>query len=184
MPALLIIGLAFFLAPKDFTEKLAQQNTNKNHESSHHHDHHDHDHQHHSKDSHKSSSTQVQEVTREGYLEQVKYIEELGADVTKNKKKLLSIVLAEDIYKGKDRNVEPHSIDEIRQNQQGALKVMALRALMKQEENDVLTDDLNDIITEAKDPTIRNIASAALDSLKKGRPFFTDFLNGLSSTFN
>lgn len=118
---------------------------------------------------------------RFSYQNEVLRVQELVKRFPKSKPELLSIVIDKDIYKESNKEVKPHSISEIQQNQMGAVKVLALRELMSREQSDqALVSDLDYIIQNAKDPTIVKIAQAAKESVSKGRSFFDDFVDGLS----
>ena len=124
-------------------------------------------------------STQDKNITTYSFDTESKKVTRLAAELPGSKPELIAIITQEDIYK--KREVKPHSLDELTQNQMGAVKVMALRALMsKDAHSKVIKQDLNLIIQSAKDPTIVKIAKAAQESLDKGRPFFDDFLQALS----
>ena len=92
----------------------------------------------------------------------------------------MDIVVAEDIYKSKNIPPKAHTKAEITQAQKGAIKVMALRTLISQEQSPgEIQSNLQTIIDNAQDPTIKRIAEAALESSNKGRPFFKDFLDAI-----
>jgi hypothetical protein len=94
----------------------------------------------------------------------------------------MAVAVQEDVFKSRHIEVRPHTLNEITQNQMGAVKVMALRALFENEKDPQrLMNDVNAVIQTAKDPTIVEIAKAARESLQKGRPFFKDFLDGIAN---
>ena len=108
-------------------------------------------------------------------------VQDLARDLPATKTKLIEILSQEDHFKQGEKEVRPHSIDELTQNQIGAVKVLALKALMEQDTDDeTLKKDLNHIIKNAKDPTIVKIARAAKGSIDQGRSFFDDFVEAVS----
>ena len=116
------------------------------------------------------------------YKEEIAKIKMLASQLPASKSKLIALITKNDIYKEEGREIKPHSQDEIKQNQIGAAKVIALRSLIEHKQDAQVTkDDLEKVINEAADPTITKIAQAALSSLNQGRPFFNDFLDGLQS---
>lgn len=116
------------------------------------------------------------------FKKEAKEIIELAEDLPDTKETLIEIVLKKDIYKDPAKKVAPHSASEIYQNQQGALRVLALKALMESGlDNESIKSDLSYIIKNAQDPTIVKIASAARDSVNKGRSLFDDFPKAIGS---
>jgi hypothetical protein len=108
-------------------------------------------------------------------------VAQLAKQLPQSRQQLLDIAVKADVYKKEKKSVDAHTMDDITQNQMGAIKVMALRALMTQEKDtETIKDDLNYVIQKAQDPTIVKVAKAAKSSLEKGRPFFKDFLDAIS----
>lgn len=119
----------------------------------------------------KSSTAAFNQKSRE--------IIDLAKNFKENKQKLIEVVSSKDVFKSAGKEPDPHSVDDIIQQQEGALRVLALRLLMKNESSTNLKDDLNTIINKAKDPTMTKIAEAALKSVEEGRPFFEDVPNAI-----
>ncbi len=128
----------------------------------------------------KRKSTQQDPATSFSYQDEVRYVRQLVAKLPTSKPRLLKLIQQPDPFKEQGRTVEPHTLAEQTQNQMGAVKVLALRELMKNQ-NDItqLSKDLQQVAQAAQDPTIRRIAEAAEQSLDQGRSFFDDFLDGL-----
>jgi HD superfamily phosphohydrolase len=195
MPTLLI-GLAFFLWPSSsskndelslFSEAPKQLSNNQ------------HRHDDHSKSTHTSSLSEdkisqvIPNQKNEASRHKTSHLADFQAEKESLRKlaekaktspealdELIVIALGEDFYKERGQEPKPHSLNEIKQNQQGALKVMALQGIVKSSKNRSTTaSNLNRIISESKDPTIRKIAKAMLDSHKKGRSFVKDFGDGV-----
>jgi len=116
------------------------------------------------------------------YKEKYRAVDQLLLSYPKSKEELIKVITKEDYYKSRSIAVEPHTIDDVVQNQEGALKIYALRKLMDLE-RDIEKQEvvLNSVIQIAKDPTVMLIAKAALQSLQKKRSFFTDFTDGIES---
>lgn len=87
------------------------------------------------------------------------------------KEDLISVIIEEKSV----NHHNPHSVEAIRENKRGALKVLALKKLVTSLNKQEQTSLLIEIINRAKDPTIAKIASSYLKSLKQGRSFFKDF---------
>lgn len=122
-----------------------------------------------------------QEPVEFNFDQAVSEVRNLVAGLPGTHDQVMGLILKKDVFKDKKIKVSPHSSLEITQNKMGAVKVMALRELMAHEQsNSQLHKDLTTIIKKAQDPTIARIAQAAQDSLKKGRSFFDDFLDGVS----
>jgi hypothetical protein len=125
-----------------------------------------------------NSETEIKPLL--SYREETKAIAELVSRLPQSKPILLEMIEKEDVFKNPKTHLKEHSIDEITQNQLGAIKVMALRALIKAEKDpDQIKQDIDHIIQAAKDPTIVKIAQAARDSIDKGGHFPDDLLNGI-----
>lgn len=129
-----------------------------------------------------SSQNGKNNSTQSSFVKQQKAILLLGKNYPQSKEELMTLVLAESPFKNKE--VKPHSTDEITQQQQGALKVLALRMILKSssssKDKEQLMADLQTIIKNAKDPTMSKVARAVLKSVKRGRPFFKDFGDAIS----
>lgn len=116
------------------------------------------------------------------YKAEAAQISEIAKELPASKPKLLKVILSPDKYKVEKIHVPVHSGLEIHQRQLGAVKVLALRELMSYEKSKgQKIKDLEFVIKSAKDETIKNIATAALDSVKKDRPFFKDTLDAISN---
>ena len=122
-------------------------------------------------------NTSPQEPVTLSFQAKQEEIIELGENYPQSKEKLMALILSADPFK--NRAVKPHSTDEIEQQKQGALKVLALRMILKNssspKDKEQLIDDLQTIIEKAKDPTMSKVAQAVLKSVKRNRPFFRDF---------
>jgi len=112
--------------------------------------------------------------------EQLKIDKMLG-QYDKNKKELISIITSPDPYL--DLPVSSHSLHSLKKNQHGALKVLALRKVAIKESQK--KDFFKNIFNEAKDPTIKKIANAALELLKQGsQDPLKDITNGIGDLDN
>ncbi len=116
---------------------------------------------------------------RETIEEELKRVRVLATQLPESRVQLLEIITSEDPLKQKE--IKPHSMDEIQQNKRGAVKVLALKALMQLKDKKMLQENLGQIIATAKDPTIRKIAKAAKDSMDQGRSLFEDFPEAVQS---
>lgn len=115
------------------------------------------------------------------FQQEVAKVETLMTQFPASRLRLIEYITQADPFKAKNKDVKPHSLSEQMQNKIGAVKVLALRELMKnQKDLKQLSLDLRAVVDSAQDPTIRRIAQAADDSLAQGRSFFDDFLDGLS----
>jgi hypothetical protein len=123
---------------------------------------------------------QDDEIKSFSYKEESQRIRELIKKLPQSESQLIAFITKEDYFKAHFKEIKPHSFNEITQNQMGALKVLALKALVSQKMGSQnIQRRLNIVIQKAKDPTIVNIAKAALESTKKERPFFKDFADGI-----
>ncbi len=128
----------------------------------------------------KNQNRQPTQIETFSYQDQIRNVQNLVAKFPASRPQLLQIIQRPDPYKEKGQTVEPHTLQEQTQNQMGAVKVLALRELMKNQTNlTQLAKDLHHVAEAAEDPTIRRIAKAAEESLDQGRSFFDDFLEGL-----
>lgn len=110
--------------------------------------------------------------------EEVQRLETMVAQLPNSRPQLIQFINQPDPYQRKV--IKPHTLSEQTQMKIGAVKVIALRELMKnQTDLKQLSKDLRQVAQAAQDPTIRRIAKAADDSLSQGRSFFDDFLDGL-----
>ncbi len=119
------------------------------------------------------------ESPRETIEEELQRVRVLATQLPDSRVELLKIITSEDPLKQKE--IKPHTMDEIQQNKRGAVKVLALKALMKLKDKKMLQENLGQIISTAKDPTIRKIAQAAKDSMDQGRSLFEDFPEAVQS---
>gem|GEM_PF-4832322 len=114
------------------------------------------------------------------YTEAQRNLQKLEAEYPNSKKQLMQIITSENFYQDQLSEPKPHSAEEWTQMQRGAIKVMALRALIsKGQSQQEIQANLQNIIDSAKDLTIKNLAQAALKSSEEGRPFFKDLLNAI-----
>lgn len=121
-----------------------------------------------------------QNLPQDSYENAVAELTNMIAQFPQSRLQLIQFINRGDVFKEKGMEVKPHSLSEINQMKMGAVKVMALRELMKSEKNTrQLSLDLHQVAQSAQDPTIRSIAEAAEESLSKGRSFFDDFLDGI-----
>ncbi len=107
------------------------------------------------------------------YTQKLESLKVLESQMPFSEKKLMALVVESDSFAGKE--IKPHTIKEIQHRRLGAIKVMALKALMKSKDEQQLEKRLNQVIAGAQDPTIIKIAKAAKKSLNQGRSFFEDF---------
>lgn len=115
------------------------------------------------------------------YAEESQQIFKLEKNFPRSKPELIKIIVSPDRFQVENKKVEPHTNNEITQRQMGALKVLALKVLMTNETSKgTLSKDLQSIIQAAQTTTMKNIATAALDSHEKGRNFFPDSVNAIS----
>ncbi len=115
------------------------------------------------------------------FQEKAKEILSFTENYPENKDKLIEVVSSKDVFKDNEQEPVPHSVNDILQQKEGALRVLALRLLMENESKDTFKEDLGKIIREAKDPTMSKIAQEVLKSVEKGRPFFEDFPNAIEN---
>lgn len=114
--------------------------------------------------------------------DQVKNVNQLSKKYPKSKPQLISIITEEDPFKSQESGVKPHTTDVLVQRKIGAVKVLALNTLLSKELNkDQLKRDLINIARTAKDPTISEIAKAALKSEEDGRSLVDDFSDGIDT---
>lgn len=131
-----------------------------------------------------SEETGEREINAEkfSFENEAKKVQELIRQWPASHGELLEVVVQADLFKEQKKPIDPHSLDEIQQNQMGAIKVLALRELIKQDRDPLaIMKDLDYIVQRAQDPTIVKIATAAKESLVKGRSFFDDFVGGIES---
>lgn len=114
------------------------------------------------------------------YKKEVQKVRNLSQNFPESKLELLAIITTKDPFKAVNKTPKPHTTDELLQRKIGAVKVLALRALVINEQNkNTLKKDLISIALNAGDPTITHIAKAMLKSAEDNRSFFDDFNNGL-----
>jgi len=150
------------------------------HEHEHNHDHGDDDHgTNHDDQNQDSKDESLSAFPKEfDYKKESEKLARLKETFPNSKRELVDIVLNENPYK----SAKAHSAAELAQRQQGALKVEALKTIFKLEKDKPqLRQDLLAISERAQDPVISKIASAALNSLDKGRPFFEDTTKALEN---
>ncbi len=127
------------------------------------------------------NENQLSEIKKQdaSYGSDKEHVLKLIKKLPKSKEKLL------DFIKSENRLVhaEPHSVNEKLMHKTGALKVMALRAVVEFSENPSdVENDLKDLAENAQDQTIKNLADAALRSHQDGRSFFKDFVDGIDTS--
>lgn len=121
-------------------------------------------------------------ITDFDYKQEAENLSTLEKKWPQSKPQLMHIILAQDAFIKHNIPVEPHSKNELTQRHMGALKVMSLRILMNQEKSKAQQlSDLDFVIQNAKDDTIKNIARAARDAVEHNRPFFRDTIDALSN---
>lgn len=123
------------------------------------------------------TASKVELVNRE----EVQEILAMAQDYPHSKSALINHILEKDPYEELGQEVKPHSLDEIKQRQKGALKIIALRVIVENEKDKAtLLRDLKDLKSRLTDPTLKAITQAVHDSASKGRPFFEDFPKAVS----
>jgi len=136
---------------------------------------HTHDNDHEQKD---SAEPLTKFPTGFNYQKEAERLNGLKQDFPRSKDELLKIILEPNPYSG----AAPHSAADLAKRQKGALMVEALKTLYKNEsDRSQLRSDLLNVKKNAQDPTISKIASAALESLKNNRPFFSDQIRALEN---
>ncbi|MGH1468105.1 MAG: hypothetical protein ACRBBP_04375 [Bdellovibrionales bacterium] len=144
-------------------------------------DHSDHQHEHHSaknntKNSIDRTPTNSAPKVVFSYKNEVAKVQKLSKNLPESKAELIDLIKKADPFKEEGRSVKPHTSDELTQRKIGAVKVLALKALVTNEtQKDILKRDLINISRNALDPTIRQIAKASLESEEKGRSLHDDF---------
>ena len=112
-------------------------------------------------------------------LEQVFKLSEI---YPKDKEKLLQIAKSPNPFLEEKIEVKPHSVQDLKQEEFGAIKVMAMRTILEQEKDkSVILDDLSDIIREAQDPTIVAIAKSMKQSVTNNGDFAKDVTDALNN---
>ncbi len=110
------------------------------------------------------------------YKNEVRKVQKLSENFPESKGDLLILINNADPFKENGRVVKPHTRDELTQRKIGAIKILALKTLIEKEtKKDLLKRDLINISRNALDPTITQIAKAALESEEQGRSLFDDF---------
>ncbi len=116
------------------------------------------------------------------YKEETQGLARLSKEWPKSKPQLLRVVMGPDLFKENKVTVEPHTANEIRQRQMGAVKVASLRVLVEKEKSKAQRlKDLAHIAQNAADETIRSIAEEARKAVENDRPFFKDTLDAISN---
>lgn len=139
-----------------------------------------HDHQHEHVETEESTTLRKPSNTSPkiqfSYKNEVRKVQKLSENFPESKDKLLTLINNADPFKKDGRSVRPHTSDELTQRKIGAVKILALKALIEKEtQKDILKRDLVNISRNALDPTITQIAKAALESEEQGRSLFDDF---------
>ena len=128
-----------------------------------------------------SSPQLPEDIENYSFTNEIEKIKELNKEFPQSKAQIFQIVVQEDYFKENKIIIEPHSRNEKLQSKMGAAKVLALKSLLTNEKDtNQVRQDLNQVIQQAKDPTIVKIAEAARDSLDQGRSFFDDFIEGVA----
>lgn len=121
-------------------------------------------------------------ITNFDYKQEAENLSVLEKRWPQSKPQLMRLIVAQDAFAAHKIPVVPHSKNELTQRHMGALKVMSLRILMSQEKSKAQQlSDLDFVIQNAKDETIKNIARAARDAVEHNRPFFRDTIDALSN---
>lgn len=90
---------------------------------------------------------------------------------------LTAFIMSENPYSHSKRS--PHTNNELIFREEASLRVHALKILSKNLNNQTVKQELEHIISDAKDPTIRRIAQKIVEYHHKGRSFFNDMTNGI-----
>ena len=94
-----------------------------------------------------------------------------------SRNRLIEIATSADPYALSKIKLELDSSGEIQQEKFGALRVMALRALLDFEsDKKKKIKNLNEVIQKSKDPVIKRVALSMLKSLKNDRDYTKDLL--------
>lgn len=116
------------------------------------------------------------------YEKETERVREMTKNYPKSREEIIQFVSKNDPYKEANIAVKPHTVDSIKQNQIGALKVLALKNVhLKETNNQSRIKFYEDLLSKAKDPTIVKILKASIDSAKQGRDFSKDFLDGVEN---
>ncbi len=134
----------------------------------------------------KSNSVTQKEIIKKirsfSYEEETKRINKMTSQYPETRQQIIDLVSKSDPYKDAKIEIEPHTVDSIKQNQIGALKVLALKSIeTKEKDISKRVKFYQDLLAQAKDPTIIKIARAGLESAKQGRPFLKDFIDGINN---
>jgi hypothetical protein len=116
------------------------------------------------------------------YEDETKRIKTMTNDYPQSREQIIDFVSEKDPYKDAKIEIKPHTIDSIKQNQIGALKVLALKTIsLKEKNNFKRVKFYQDLLAQAKDPTIRKILKASINSAKQGRDFLKDFPDAINN---
>ena len=118
-----------------------------------------------------TQKSEISEKDKMTMLTKEQILNKISRSENVDKKDLISVIIEEK----SSNNYDPHSVEAIRENKKGAMKVLALKKLVTSLNKQEQTSLLIEIIDRAKDPTISKIAASYLESLKQGRSFFKDF---------
>lgn len=129
-----------------------------------------------------SAATLPSIIASFNYKQEAQKILNLAKQWPASKSMLLQITLGEDEFKKNNISVAPHTANEIRQRQMAAVKIMSLRVLLEKElSKEKKLQDLDYIVNNAKDATLKTIATEAKKSELNNRPFFEDTLDAISN---
>lgn len=110
------------------------------------------------------------------YEEEVERVNKMTNNYPESREELISFISQNDPYKEANISIKPHTVDSVKQNQIGALKVLALKTIhLKEQSNQARIKFYEDLLSRAKDPTIIKILKASIASARQGRNFLKDF---------
>lgn len=122
------------------------------------------------------------EIKAFDYKQETQILAQLTKEWPKSKSQLMKNVLSADLFKDLGVRAEPHTVNEILYRQMGALKVASLRVIVEQESSKAQKlKDLDHVVRNAKDETIKTIATEARKSVQEDRPFFKETVDAIQN---
>lgn len=122
------------------------------------------------------------EIKAFDYKQETQNLAQLTKQWPTSKPQLLKNVLAPDLFKEHGVSADPHTVNDILYRQMGALKVASLRVLVEKASSKAQKlKDLDYIVQNAKDETIKIIATEARKSVQEDRPFFKDTVDAIQN---
>jgi len=106
----------------------------------------------------------------------------LSDSYPEEKERLLAIAKSPNPFLEQKITVNPHTTQDIKQEELGAIKVMAIRVILEKEKSKAtILNDLSNIIREAQDPTIVAIAESMQRAVKNNRDFSNDYIEAINN---